>query len=184
MNGTRWTFETLAQANRATLEEVLVHSQAPNPQHLDGLTYNGYNHDWLGQLPGKKFRKAFFQEEEDYFGVNQVVVQDGQDFRGEWHVQTKAGKPVTRGFFHVLPAREKPLAGDLEKYRHLLFFDYDVGLNPAWNFLMRAIRDFVGLPNEEYYGVLLGKAYLRVLPGVNTFATYFVLEQRESFGVA
>src|SRR6266567_3999616 len=96
-----WTFETLAQADSRTLENVLLTAQAPTLAQLADHVYDGYNHDWLGQLPGEKFRKAFFQQEHTLYGFNQVVIQDGQHYRGEWRVQMKNNKPVLRGFYHV-----------------------------------------------------------------------------------
>jgi len=175
-----WTFERLAQASRATLEKVLVHSKAPRRQRLAGTVYKGYNHDWLGQLPGKKFRKVFFQRDGAYYGLNQVVIQDGNDFTGEWRLKMEKGAAVERGYFSVVPAAELHPQASLGRYRHLLRFDYDTDPNPRWNFLMRSIQDFVGLPNEEDYSVLLGKAYLRILPDAYVFASYFVLEQLEA----
>jgi len=47
MNSQPWAFETLAQANRATLEAVLRQAIAPDPQQLAGRTYRG----WTAQLP-------------------------------------------------------------------------------------------------------------------------------------
>jgi hypothetical protein len=40
---------------------------------------------------------------------------------------------------------------------------------------MRSIRDYVGLPNTGDHSLLLGKAYLRLAPWLNIFASYFVL---------
>ena len=54
----RWTFESLCQADKPTLEKVIRGSKPPNQEALNGYVYDGYNHDWLGQIPGKKFRKA------------------------------------------------------------------------------------------------------------------------------
>ena len=54
-------------------------------------------------------------------------------------------------------------------------------LNPRWNLVMRSIYDLIGLPNVGDYGVILGKAYLRLLPGWTVFATYFVLGHRSPY---
>lgn len=170
-----WTFETLAQADRKTLEEVLLAAQAPDPAQLAGCVYNGYNHDWFGQLPGEKFRKAFYQQEHTLYGFNQVVLQDKQHERGEWRTRMKGGKPAMLGFYRVTLARDEPLQKSSAPYRHLAYFNYNIDLNPRWNVPMRSIRDYVGLPNAGDHSLLLGKAYLQVAPRLAVFASYFVL---------
>lgn len=176
-----WSFEMLAQANRATLEQVLVASKAPDLYELDSHVYNGYNCQPARyiRLPAIKFRKAFLQKNGSHFGLNQWVEQDNNDFTGEWRVQMQGDKPVERGFFRVAPVTLSDRRFD--PYRHLIGLDYNVGLNPKWNLIIRAIYDFVGLPNEGDYSVLLGKAYLRILPSLSVFACYFVLGHREPY---
>ena len=170
-----WTFELLAQADRKTLEDVLLAAQAPDPARLTGRVYDGYNHDWSGQLPGEKFRKAFYQQDHALYGFNQVVLQDKQHYRGAWQTQLKEGKPALRGFYRVTFAKDEPLQKYSAPYRHLVYFNYDIDLNPRWNVPMRSIRDYVGLPNEGDYSLLLGKAYLRIAPRLHIFASYFIL---------
>ena len=170
-----WTFELLAQADRKTLEDVLLAAHAPDPAQLISRVYDGYNHDWLGQLPGEKFRKAFYQQEHTLYGFNQVVLQDRQHYHGAWQTRMKEGKPAVLGFFRVTLVQEEPLGRLSAPYRHLAYFNYDINLNPRWNVPMRSIRDFVGLPNAGDHTLLLGKAYVRLLPGLFVFASYFVL---------
>jgi hypothetical protein len=170
-----WTFETLAQADRKTLEDVLLAAHAPDPAQLAGRVYDGYNHDWLGQLLYEKFKKAFYKQEHALYGFNQVVLQDRQHYRGEWRTQMKEGKPVQLGFYRVTFAKDEPPQKYAAPYRHLAYFNYDIDLNPRWNVPMRSIRDFVGLPNAGDHTLLLGKAYSRLLPRLYVFASYFVL---------
>jgi len=170
-----WTFETLAQADRKTLEDVLLAAHAPDLAQLNGCVYDGYNHDWFGQLLNEKFRKAFYQQDYALYGFNQVVRQDGQHYRGAWQTKMKEGKPALRGFYRVTFVKDEPAQKYAAPYRHLAFFNYDIDLNPRWNVPMRSIRDFVGLPNEGDHTLLLGKAYVRLLPGLFVFASYFVL---------
>ncbi len=176
-----WTFETLAQADRKTLEEVLLASTAPDPAQLNGYVYDGYNHNRLAQLVAQKFRKAFYQKGHLLHGFNQIVMQDGQHSTGEWRVRMTQGKPVVQGFYLVTCAKDEPLREVLAPYRHLLYFNYDIDLNPRWNLVMRSIRDYVGLPNAGDHSLLLGKAYLRIAPRLHLFASYFILGHPQTF---
>jgi hypothetical protein len=169
-----WTFEMLAQADRKTLEEVLLAAQAPDLEQLAGRVYDGYNHEWFGQLPGEKFRKAFYQQEQGLYGFNQVVAQDGQHDRGEWRTRMKDGKPAQLGFYRVTFVRDEARQQH-SAYKHLAYFSYGIDLNPRWNVAVRSIRDYVGLPNLEDHSLLLGKAYVQVARGLAIFASYFVL---------
>jgi hypothetical protein len=170
-----WTFETLAQADRKTLEDLLLAAHALDPAQLNGCVYDGYNHEWFGQLLGEKFRKAFYQQEHTLYGFNQVVLQDGQHYRGEWRTQMKEGKPALRGFYRVTFAKDEPAQKYAAPYRHLAYFNYNIDLNPPWNVPLRSIRDYVGLPNAGDHSLLLGKAYLRIAPRLYIFASYFLL---------
>jgi hypothetical protein len=181
MEGKTWTFEALAQASRATLEEVLLNSKAPDPNRLAGYVYDGYNHDWLGQLPGKKFRKVFLAKDDRFCGLNQVVQQDGNGFTGQWRIRVDNDRPVELGYYRVLPAAESASNRQVVQYNHLLLFDYNIDPNPRGDRVMRAIRDYVGLPNEGDYDLLLGKAYLQVTSFFYIFASYFVLGHREAY---
>jgi len=170
-----WTFETLAQADRKTLEDVLLAATAPDPAQLNGYVYDGYNHDGLAHLAVEKFRKAFYQQEHTLYGFNQVVLQDGQHERGEWCVRMNHGKPALEGFYRVTFAKDEPAQKRSAAYGHLAYFNYDIDLNPRWNVIMRSIRDYVGLPNAGDHSLLLGKAYLQLTPWLTIFASYFVL---------
>ena len=170
-----WTFELLAQADRKTLENVLLAAHVPDPAQLTGRVYQGYNHDRLGQLAAKKFRKAFYQQDHLLHGFNQMVIQDGQHYTGEWRVRMKHGKPALQGFYRVTFVKDETLHVVSAPYRHLVYFNYDIDLNPRWNFVMRGIGDYVGLPNAGDHSLLLGKAYLRIAPQLHIFASYFIL---------
>jgi hypothetical protein len=176
-----WTFETLAKADRATLDQVLLSSNTPDPKQMVGYVYDGYNHDWLGQLAGKKFRKTFLLQDNQPYGLNQIVEQDGNDFTGEWRIRHKNGRPVELGFFKVLPASESAWNRQVARYKHLICFDYNIALNPKTNLLMRSIHDYVGLPNVGDYGIVLGKAYLQITPSHSIFASYFILGHRKPY---
>jgi hypothetical protein len=177
MTTTPLTFETLARADRDTLEKVLLSSLAPNPEILNGRTYDGYNHEWMGKLPGEKFRKVFMKIGDANYGVNHVVLQDKSGYRGEWIPRLAGGKPVERGFFSVMYASKTKETALSARYGNLTYFDYNVDLNPRFGTPVRPIRDFVGLPNGNDYSLVLGKAYLRMASWLNVFASYFVLKE-------
>ena len=170
-----WTFESLAQADRKTLEEVLLAAHAPDPAQLAGRVYDGYNHERLAQLAAQKFRKAFYLKDHLLHGFNQMVMQDGQHSTGEWRVRMKHGKPAVQGFYRVTFAKDEPPSEVSAPYRHLAYFNYNIDLNPRWNVPLRSIRDYVGLPNEGDHSLLLGKAYLWIAPRLHLFASYFIL---------
>ncbi len=162
------------------MEEILVASKPPDFNYLNGYGYDGFNcapARYL-PLPARKFRKVFFRKAAARYGLNQFVSPDDDDVTSQWNVRMKNSRPVEGGYFRVAPSSEPRSSKPLSAYRHLIGLDYNVDPNPKWNLLMRAIYDLVGLPNEGDYGVLLGKAYLRVLPGWYRFATYFVLGHR------
>ena len=170
-----WTFETLAQADRKTLEDVLLAAQAPDLAQLAGRVYDGYNHDRFAQLLYEKFRKAFYQHEQALYGFNQVIRQDGQHYRGVWQPRLKEGKPVRLGFYRVTLVKDEPARKHSAPYRHLACINYNIDLNPRWNVPVRSIRDYVGLPNAGDHSLLLGKAYVQLTPWLMLSAGYFVL---------
>ena len=55
----KWTFETLAQCDKATLENILLTGTPPDVEQLNGYIYCGWNHEPVGKLSGEKFKKGF-----------------------------------------------------------------------------------------------------------------------------
>lgn len=172
---TTWTFEMLAQADRETLENVLLAAPAPDPAQLNGCVYDGYNHDGLAHFAVEKFRKAFYQKDHLLYGVNHMVVQDRQHYAGQWRTRMKDGKPAVQGFYRVTFVKDEPPQKFSAPYKHLVYFNYNIELNPRWNAPMRSIRDYVGLPNAGDHSLLLGKAYMQLAPRLTVFASYFIL---------
>jgi len=60
-------------------------------------------------------------------------------------------------------------------YGHLICFDYNIDLNPGRSWLLRSIRDYVGLPNAGDYELFFGKAYLQISSSLRFFASFFIL---------
>jgi hypothetical protein len=177
---TTWTFDTLARADRPTLERVLLDGPAPDPEQLEGFIYCGWNHEWVGRLSGEKFKKGFRKRQGKHFGYNELVRQDNQGHQGEWEVKLKDGRPVQLGYFRVSNVADEPPQPLYEPYTHLGHFNYDVEMNTGRNLPFRVIRDFVVLPNRDDHELMLCKAYLQLgLQSVNVFYCYFLLGHRQ-----
>jgi hypothetical protein len=174
-----WTFETLATADRKTLEEVLLSGPPPDFDQMEGFTYNGWNQQPIARITGEKFKKGFRRRDGRPFGYNEVVRQDGQRYRGEWEVKMRKGRPVQIGYFRVGLVRDEPPRKAYRPYQHAGHYNYNVGLNTWRNVPLRVIRDIVVLPNPGDHSVVLGKAHLQFgFPSLTVFFTYFVLGNR------
>lgn len=174
---TAWTFETLAAADRKTLEEVLLAGTPPDFEQLEGHIYCGWNHERVARLTGEKFKKGFRRRDGRQLGYNEIVRQDGEGYRGEWQLKLENGQPVRVGYFRVGPVEDEPPQRLYRPYVHAGLFNYNVDLNKWRNFPLRVIRDVVVLPNPGDNSLVLGKAYLR-LAFLHIFYSYFVLGHR------
>src|SRR3972149_7607147 len=157
----KWTYETLAQADRKTLESVLLNGTAPDPEQLIGYIYCGWNHEWIGNLSGKKFKKGFYKKDGKNFGYNEIVIQDGKEYLGDWNVKMVNGRPIQLGYFRTSVIKDEPPEPLYKPYTHLGHFNYNISMNTGMNIFFRFIRDFVVLPNEGDHSLMLCKAYLQ-----------------------
>jgi hypothetical protein len=174
----QWTWDALAEAKRDTLEEVLRSGATPDPAQLDGHTYRGWNRGLLARIITQKFKKAFYAEDGEHWGYNLVVHQDGKGHRGEWKVKTKNGEPERIGWFRVLRTDGEQPRKPTKGYANTVRLDYAVKRNKGLNFPLRAINDFVVLPNPGDHRLLLGKAYLRLgFPWLTVFWCFFLIER-------
>lgn len=175
-----WTFETLAEADRRTLEKVLLTGTAPDLEQLNGYIYCGWNHEWVGRLSGEKFKKGFRKKDGRNLGYNEIVRQDRQGFRGDWDVKMRDGRPIQVGYFRVSLVKDEPPQRLYRPYTHLGHFNYDVERNRWLNFPFRVIRDFVVLPNPGDHSLMLCKAYFQLgFSWLNLFYCYFLLGHRQ-----
>ena len=175
-----WTFETLAQADRATLERVLRTGTSPDLEQLEGYIYCGWNHEWVSVISGRKFKKGFRKKEGRNFGYNEIVRQDNQGHRGEWEVKQRDGRPIQLGYFRVSPVSDEPPQRLYAPYRHLASFNYAVPENTGKNLIFRMIRDVVVLANPGDHSLMLCKAYFQLgFRWLNVFYCYFLLGHRE-----
>ncbi len=177
--GQTWTYETLAQANRSTLEQILLTGKPPDVEQMNGYIYCGWNHEWVGTLSGRKFKKGFYQKDDKVYGYNELVVQDGKGYRGEWQSRMKNNRPIQVGYFRTSLVQDEPPQKLSQPYQHLAHYNYNIPMNKGFNFIFRVIRDFVVLPNEGDHSLVLCKAYLQFLPRLNVFYCYFLLGHRQ-----
>jgi len=90
-----WTYESLAQVDRNTLENVLLKGTPPDLEALNGYIYCGWNHEFIGKLSGEKFKKGFTKKDGKNMGFNQMCKQDGQKWNGGWPPRNwPSGKPI------------------------------------------------------------------------------------------
>jgi hypothetical protein len=177
---TTWTFDSLAEASRAQLEQVLLTGTAPDPDELEGYIYCGWNHEWVGRLSGEKFKKGFRRRDGRPFGYNEIVQQDRQGHRGEWRVKMKDGRPRQLGFFRVGLTADEPEDSLNRPYRHTGHLNYHVPANTGLNLPFRVIRDFAVLANTGDHSLILCKAYFQLgPPWLRVFYCYFLLGHRQ-----
>jgi hypothetical protein len=178
MAGTIWTYESLAQADRKTLENVLLTGKPPDLEAVNGYLYCGWNHEWIGKLSGEKFMKGFCKKEGKNMGFNQICYQDNNKYNGEWKVRLRDARPIQLAFFRTSMVKDEPPHSLYKPYMHLAHFNYDLPMNTWLNLPFRVIRDFVVCPNEGDSTFMLCKAYLSVFPFLNIFYCYFLLGHR------
>lgn len=174
-----WTYESLAKVDRARLEEVLRTGTPPDPEQMNGYIYCGWNHEWVGNLSGEKFKKGFYKKDGKYLGYNEIVVQDRKGPAGEWKVEMRNGRPTQLAFFRVSYVRDEPVEQLNKPYRHLGHLNYNLLMNKGTNIPFKVIRDFSVLPNPGDHSLILCKAYFQVFPWLNIFYCYFLLGHRQ-----
>ncbi len=181
MATTKWTYETLAAQDLRVLETVLLNGTAPDPEQLNGYIYCGWNHEWVGNLSGRKFKKGFWKKDGQNYGYNEIVRQDGQKPIGDWNVKLLNGRPIQLGYFRSTLVAHEPPQPLYRPYQHLGHFNYNLAdMNTGFNIFFRVIRDFVVLPNEGDHSLMLCKAYLQFFfPWANIFYCYFLLGHRQ-----
>lgn len=171
----KWTFEKLAQANKASLENIIVNGTAPDIELLNGTIYCGWNHETIGKLTGEKFKKGFYKKDGVNYGYNETVKQDRKKYTGQWEMGSNKIHPTQMGYFRVSYVKDEPIQHLYQPYNHLAVFNYKV-VQPKWyQGFFRVIRDFIVLPNEADQSLLLGKAYLQFSASIRIFCCYFLL---------
>ena len=163
-------FDLAARSNRE-LEEILRHGTTPSIDALVGHEYRGFNRPARTALLGiRKFTKGFFEVEDEAFGFNTLMKQNGLD--DQWIARGGAADPRRLGFFSVAPVR---LGGRDDVYPRALLLDYAAGGNPVYD-PSRLLRDYVVRVREDSDELLLGKAYV-ALGSARVAAGFFLLER-------
>ena len=86
----KWTFETLAQCDKATLEKILLNGKPPDIEKLNGYIYCGWNHEWIGKISGEKFKKGFYKRppEAKPLTYDELVNENNNLFNGNGNILT------------------------------------------------------------------------------------------------
>jgi hypothetical protein len=140
-----WTWDSLTTADKGTLREVFRTGGMPDVEQLLGHTYDGLNRGLVTRITGQRFKKLFYTVDGEPFGHN---------------VMDKRGRPVELGWYRVRP--------DGRTVR----IDYNVERNRGLHVVLRALQDYVVLPNAGDHALLLGKACFAGLP-----VAYFILRR-------
>ena len=176
----KWTYETLAQADKATLENILLTCKPPDIEQLNGYIYCGWNHELFGRLlSGEKFKKGFYKKDGMNCGYNETVIQDHKKYLGQWEVGLHKVRPNQLGYFRVSYVKDEPETKLNHPYRHLVSFNYKVPFHKWYLIFFATIRDFVVLPNEGDHSLMLCKAYIRFSDNFSFFYCYFLLGHRQ-----
>ena len=176
---TKWTYETLAQADKATLENLLLTGTPPDIEQLNGYIYCGWNHEPVGKISGEKFKKGFYKRDGGNYGYNETVIQDHKKYLGDWNVGLHNVRPNQLGYFRVSNVADEPYHKLYQPYLHLAHFNYNIPFHKLHLSFFRVIRDFVVLANEGDHDLMLCKAYLHITESLNIFYCYFLLGHKQ-----
>jgi len=124
-----WTFETLARADKVTLEKIMREGSAPEIEKLNGFIYCGWNCNVIGKLTGEKFKKGFCQKDGVNYGFNETVVQDKTGYSGCWKMKASRTRPFQMGYFRVSHVKEESIQRSYHFYHHLVLFNYKLPVN-------------------------------------------------------
>ena len=178
------TFESIAKADKKTLEEVLKNGTMPDLESMAGWEFDGYNLTFIATVLGiKKFRKGFYKElekntcegcsceTEAYKGYN--VKMEQNKFEEPW--KYKNGKPQRFGWFNII--RHYKFHKALALYTNAALLHYGLDKRNTM-FEGKMLRDFLVQVNDNDKDLYLGKAYNAV--GKNlVMPSYFVIKRAE-----
>ena len=178
------TFESLAKADKKTLEEVLKDGTMPDLDSMAGYEFDGYNLTFMATILGiRKFRKGFYKEVEKkscegcsctmekFKGYNVKMKQNR--FEEPWGY--KDGKPQRFGWFDIITYYT--FHKDLALYTNAALLHYGLDERNTL-FEGKMLRDFLVQVNKDDKDLYLGKAYNAV--GKNlVMPSYFILKRAE-----
>lgn len=176
MSRTAETFESLIEASKDSLDQLMTVGSVPAIDDLLGWEFRGWNIQAATAILGtRKFKKGFFGEAgaAEASGYNVPVVQNGK--KEPWIAKPSEEKPKRYFFFKALPASAVPDA----KYPKSVVVDYRrwegyFALNPV-----RFTVDYLVCPEPTNRHLVLGKSYWQAGP-LSPFLGYFVLERHNA----
>lgn len=197
------TFETLAKADKKTLEDVMKNGTMPDLESMAGWEFDGYNLTFMATILGiRKFRKGFYKIEEEkscegcfgtktcegpwhctiesYKGYNVKMKQNR--FEQSW--EYKNGKPQRFGWFDILQSYsfvEDPYLNAVllssKLYQKTVLLHYGLDKRNTL-FEGKMLRDFIVQVNKGNKDLYLGKAYNAV--GKHwIMPSYFIIKRAE-----
>ncbi len=176
------TFETLAKADKKTLEEVMNNGTMPDLESMTGWEFDGYNLTFMATILGiRKFRKGFYKTQtakEEILGVWQYngynVKMKRNKFEQPW--EYKNGKPERFGWFDIFRLNRFEEEG-LDMYRNAAILHYGLDKRNTL-FEGKMLRDYLVQVNDNDKDLYLGKAYNAVGQKL-VMPSYFIIKRAE-----
>ncbi len=152
------------------LEQIFLDGKCPDLDKLAGWEFRGLNSPtWFKLIGIKKFMKGFYWRDDQLFGYNCPVRQNG--IKQPWIAKPSDDSPKRFGFYQVSPV--DPTARD-NTYLHAVLLDYGKGGNKDGS---KGLRDYLVQPDADNEDLYLGKAYYAVGPARIPTASFFILER-------
>lgn len=168
----KYTFEQLCGMKNPELEQVFKQGTTPDFSKLAGYEFRGYNVSEVANMLGfRKFKKGFCHKNEQPFGYNIPVVQNG--VLGEWIYKGSQDEPKRFGFYSVKHVNPN---GRDNKAPHALILNYADGENSLFEGAF--LRDYIVQVDPENPDLFLGKAYMAIGPA-RIFSNFFIIERHK-----
>lgn len=178
------TFESLAKADKKTLDDVMKNGTMPDLESMAGWEFDGYNLTFMATILGiRKFRKGFYKAKEkklswdrsffidSYKGYNVKMKQN--KFEQPW--EYKNGKPERFGWFDIIT--NYTFCKDWMLHSNAVLLHYGKDKRNTL-FEGKMLRDFLVQVNKDNKDLYLGKAYNAV--GRNwIMPSYFIIRRAE-----
>ncbi len=184
------TFETLAKADKKTLDDVMKNGTMPDLESMIGWEFDGYNLTFMATILGiRKFRKGFYKEKGYYKGYNEFIKgfdKEEDKFKG-YNVKMKQnkfeqlwgyknGKPERFGWFNIFKSYRFGKDGlDIHPNAALLHYGLD---ERNTLFEGKMLRDYLVQVNKDDKDLYLGKAY-NAVGKILVMPSYFIIKRAE-----
>ncbi|MDP2907849.1 MAG: hypothetical protein Q8O03_07970 [Nanoarchaeota archaeon] len=177
-----YTFETLAKADKKTLDDVMKNGTMPDLESMAGFEFDGYNLTFMATILGiRKFRKGFYKYKIEtefftvsgkYAGYNVKMKQN--KFEQPW--EYKNGKPERFGWFNIFKDYSFGKDGlDIHPNAALLHYGLD---ERNTLFEGKMLRDYLVQVNDNDKDLYLGKAYNAIGKSL-VMPSYFIIKRAE-----